>query len=108
MISLDDGKDFRFHDTRKFGKFYLVEDEVAFFSHLGPEPLSAKFSYQLLSSLLATKKGAIKPLLLNQSFIAGLGNIFIGILIRPGMEFTASFTGTEAGVVLNSISLPSD
>ena len=77
IISLDDGNELRFFDIRKFGKMYLAEDPSAWLAHLGPEPLDRSFSSAKFCQMLSQKKGAIKPLLLNQSFIAGLGNIYV-------------------------------
>ena len=46
------------------------------FGRLGPEPLESGFSVKRLAEMLAGRRGRIKPLLLDQSFIAGLGNIY--------------------------------
>ncbi len=70
------GYHLHYHDPRKFGKMEIVRDITAYFSKLGLEPLSEEFSYQAFSSLLQTKK-KIKPHLLDQRVIAGLGNIYV-------------------------------
>lgn len=77
VFSLSGGKEYRFRDVRKFGRMTLVSDPNDVLEHLGPEPLSDAFSSQRFFELLQAKRGAIKPLLLNQSFIAGLGNIYV-------------------------------
>lgn len=64
-------------DPRKFGRFYLVDDPHEITGDLGPEPLSADFTPAWLAAHLAQRRGEIKPLLLNQRFIAGLGNIYV-------------------------------
>ncbi len=64
-------------DPRKFGRFYLVDDPREVTGALGPEPLEADFTPEWLASQLAHHRGEIKPLLLNQHFIAGLGNIYV-------------------------------
>ena len=64
-------------DPRKFGRAYLVDSPDLVLSHLGPEPLDKEFSADNFVSLMSNRKGALKPLLLNQSFIAGLGNIYV-------------------------------
>lgn len=66
-----------FVDPRKFGRFYLVDDPREVTGALGPEPLSADFTPTWLAEQLAQRHGTIKPLLLNQQFIAGLGNIYV-------------------------------
>lgn len=74
---LGDGVWVVFIDQRKFGRFYLVDDPREITGDLGPEPLSADFTPAWLSAQLAQHRGEIKPLLLNQRFIAGLGNIYV-------------------------------
>ena len=46
------------------------------FPPLGPEPLDEAFTLPVFASLLSRRKGVLKPLLLDQSFVAGLGNIY--------------------------------
>ncbi len=77
VFALDGGAELRFHDPRKFGRVYLVDalDEVV--GHLGPEPLDASFSLRLFAERIAGRRGRLKPLLLNQTFVAGLGNIYV-------------------------------
>ncbi len=75
-FSLDDGHSLRFYDPRKFGRLRLVDDPAAALSDLGPEPLGDDFTAARLEEMLARRRGRIKPLLLNQRFLAGLGNIY--------------------------------
>jgi formamidopyrimidine-DNA glycosylase len=75
-LALDDGRMLVFVDTRKFGRMYLVDDPAEVVGDLGPEPLAEDFTPERLAAMLARRKGRIKALLLNQSFIAGLGNIY--------------------------------
>ncbi len=65
-----------FNDPRKFGRVWLVEDTAEIFQELGMEPLSDGFSTEWLFSALGNRQRQLKPLLLDQSFIAGLGNIY--------------------------------
>lgn len=74
--TLDNGYELRFNDARKFGRVYLVNDLNEVTGHLGPEPLADAFSLKVLRRLLANKSGGLKALLLNQSFLAGIGNIY--------------------------------
>lgn len=63
---------------RKFTQAYLVEDldEAGSLTKLGPEPLAEDFGIEDFKGLLNDRTARIKPLLLNQRFIAGIGNIY--------------------------------
>lgn len=79
-ITLDRGDELWFEDQRKFGRLYFTRDAhelAAVLSKLGPEPLEASFTRDALSELLGGRRAQLKPLLLNQGFIAGLGNIYV-------------------------------
>ncbi len=76
VFRLDDGNELRFHDPRKFGRVYLVDDPVEVVGKLGPEPLDEDFTIERFAEMLSHRRGRIKPLLLNQTFLAGLGNIY--------------------------------
>ena len=76
VIGFDDGSELRLHDTRKFGRVYLVHEAEAALSRLGPEPLDPGFTALLLGSMLERRNRQIKPLLLDQGFVAGIGNIY--------------------------------
>jgi formamidopyrimidine-DNA glycosylase len=76
VFFLDDGLEMRFNDMRKFGRVYLVGGDNPVTGPLGPEPLSADFASSDFAALIHKRSGAIKPLLLNQTFLAGLGNIY--------------------------------
>lgn len=65
-----------FVSVRKFGRMYYTSDPQSIFGDLGPEPLDAAFSSQRLHKMCHARGRQIKPLLMDQSFIAGLGNIY--------------------------------
>ncbi len=65
-----------FTDPRKFGRVWLVEDPVPIFHDLGPEPLSEAFTPDWLYEALHSRRRQLKPLLLDQTFLAGMGNIY--------------------------------
>lgn len=65
-----------FNDTRKFGRIWLTSDPAQVFGKLGPEPLSAEFTPRWLYENLRARRRQLKPLLLDQMFLAGLGNIY--------------------------------
>ncbi|MDJ0983950.1 MAG: bifunctional DNA-formamidopyrimidine glycosylase/DNA-(apurinic or apyrimidinic site) lyase [Desulfobacterales bacterium] len=77
LLDLSGGQQLRFHDTRKFGRLYLTADAAQILNRLGPEPLSRGFTQTQLAAGLKPRKRLLKPLLLDQSFIAGLGNIYV-------------------------------
>jgi len=77
VFSFADGRHLRFHDTRKFGRIHLVEDPNRILNRLGPEPLDRSFTVRLLAGRLERYRRRLKPLLLDQTFIAGLGNIYV-------------------------------
>jgi formamidopyrimidine-DNA glycosylase len=78
VLSLDDGRELRFHDTRKFGRWWLLNalGMAELEARLGVEPLDAAFTAQVLARALQGRKTKLKPLLLDQSLIAGIGNIY--------------------------------
>lgn len=75
-LRLHDGWELRFVDPRKFGRLWLVEDPAEVLGSLGPEPLDAAFSLEAFRARLAGRRARIKPLLLDQQFLAGVGNIY--------------------------------
>lgn len=86
-IRLDNGARLDFVDPRKFGRFYLVDDAKAIVDGLGIEPLSPEFTSDWLRDHLAGRRGEVKRLLLDQRFIAGLGNIYVSeSLWRAGIH----------------------
>lgn len=76
MLNLDGGIRLVLNDTRKFGRVWLVLDPHTVLENLGPEPLNGDFTHQELYRRLHTHRRQLKPLLLDQTFIAGLGNIY--------------------------------
>ncbi|MDD9956905.1 MAG: bifunctional DNA-formamidopyrimidine glycosylase/DNA-(apurinic or apyrimidinic site) lyase [Anaerolineaceae bacterium] len=75
-LQLDGGQQLRFSDARKFGRVWLTTDPGSVIGALGPEPLSRQFTSRRLRGRLAARGRAIKPLLLDQGFLAGVGNIY--------------------------------
>lgn len=65
-----------FNDTRKFGRVWLTDQAEAVTGGLGPEPLSRAFTADMLHARLHARRRHLKPLLLDQAFVAGLGNIY--------------------------------
>ncbi|MFW5708927.1 MAG: DNA-formamidopyrimidine glycosylase [Chloroflexota bacterium] len=75
-LDLDNDKQLRFSDARKFGRVYLVNslDEVN--DKIGPEPLESTFTLETFQAQLHGRQHVIKTLLLDQTFVAGIGNIY--------------------------------
>ena len=87
VFHLDDSQQLRFADMRKLGRVYLVDDAEAIVGTLGPEPLTDDFKLEDFAQILRRRSGRIKPLLLNQRFIAGVGNIYANeILFAAGIH----------------------
>jgi formamidopyrimidine-DNA glycosylase len=77
ILRFNDGRQLRFHDTRKFGRMYLLKDPAGILDRLGPEPLDKSFTVKVLAERLKRHRRLLKPLLLDQTFISGLGNIYV-------------------------------
>jgi formamidopyrimidine-DNA glycosylase len=75
---LDDGREVWFTDPRRFGEAFLIEDSELprRFARLGVEPLSEEFTPELLGELAVGRTAPLKSFLLDQSRIAGVGNIY--------------------------------
>ncbi len=76
-LALSGGKVFHFLDVRKFGRLEFCANADERLKDLGLEPLGPDFTAAWLRGALAKRKRRIKPLLLDQSLIAGLGNIYV-------------------------------
>lgn len=79
IFYLDNGKELRYHDVRKFGRMEIInkESDYRIFKNLGPEPFSKEFDEQYIKKYLSKSKKCIKEVLLNQNFVAGVGNIYV-------------------------------
>ena len=97
VFHLNDGTSIFFCDPRKFGRVWLVKDWKTVTKNLGPEPLEAEFTPQVLAQRLKNRKAPVKALLHDQSVIAGIGNMYAdealfaaGIHpLRPGGSLTS-------------------
>ena len=76
VLTFDNFYEMRFTDVRKFGRVYLVKSAEEVTSNLGPEPLSKQFTHSIFFQMLSQHKRMLKPLLLDQHFLAGMGNIY--------------------------------
>jgi formamidopyrimidine-DNA glycosylase len=76
-VALDDGRELHFADVRKFGRMLHTTDLAALLGELGPEPLDDAFTAEHLHARLRARRRVLKPLLLDQTVVAGLGNIYV-------------------------------
>jgi len=72
----ENGLQMSFNDPRKFGRVWLLEDPEEVLSKLGPEPLDSSLSPADFYERLHPRKRQLKALLLDQAFLAGIGNIY--------------------------------
>jgi formamidopyrimidine-DNA glycosylase len=76
IFHLDDGRRLVFTDRRRLGALWLLENEQAVVGKLGPEPLDMEFTVESLAERLCKRQAPIKAVLLDQAFIAGIGNMY--------------------------------
>ena len=76
-MNLDDGNGWHFLDVRKFGRLLWTRDPSDALPALGPEPLEPEFTAAWFHDALRARNRQLKPLLLDQAFLAGLGNIYV-------------------------------
>ncbi|WP_031518160.1 bifunctional DNA-formamidopyrimidine glycosylase/DNA-(apurinic or apyrimidinic site) lyase [Desulfofalx alkaliphila] len=80
LFVFDNGRQMAFADMRQFGQIHLLPNaevnKIAGIKNMGPEPLGDNFTVEYFQRELKRRRAKIKSLLLNQSFVAGLGNIY--------------------------------
>jgi formamidopyrimidine-DNA glycosylase len=88
VLELADGRELWFRDIRKFGRVgcwpadpvsgevLVAEDGARLFAAMGPEPLAETFTLKAFGDRFRGRRGRLKPLLLDQGFVAGVGNIY--------------------------------
>jgi formamidopyrimidine-DNA glycosylase len=76
VLHLNGNLDLAFNDARKFGRMWLVDEVDRVVSSLGPEPLDQSLTEAVFFERLHASHRQLKPLLLDQTFLAGLGNIY--------------------------------
>jgi formamidopyrimidine-DNA glycosylase len=96
VISFTQGSQLRFVDPRTFGEMFVtspeeLEEEIPELAHLGFDPLDDVMSWTYFAELLYSKKTKLKPLLMDQRFVAGIGNIYADeILFAAGLRYDRS------------------
>jgi formamidopyrimidine-DNA glycosylase len=107
LLDFTDGFRLAFNDTRKFGRIWLTNDPETVTGALGLEPFDPVLTPIIFFSNLHSKKKHIKSLLLDQSFLAGLGNIYVDeslhrARIHP-LRLSNSLSVEESVLLLESI-----
>ncbi len=76
VLDFESGQRLTFNDPRKFGRVWLLEDPSEVLDSLGPEPLDSNMSAQVFYERLHRHRRQLKPLIMDQGFLAGMGNIY--------------------------------
>ncbi len=107
ILNFEDGVRLVFIDPRKFGRLWLVEDPLDVVGSLGPEPFDPSLSVEAFHRRLTTRQRLLKPLLLDQTFLAGLGNIYsdeaLNLACLHPLQLSSQLTVSNAGVLLDAI-----
>jgi formamidopyrimidine-DNA glycosylase len=98
VFVFDDGSELRFVDPRTFGQVFLssgrevsVRGRPLELAHLGPDPLDDRLGAGPFATALRSRRTMLKPLLMDQRFLAGLGNIYSDeVLFATGLRFDRS------------------
>jgi formamidopyrimidine-DNA glycosylase len=104
-MAMENGKQLFFKDYRKFGRWFYFPDISELNARLGPEPLSDDFTPEWLIANLKVKNRQLKALLLDQTFVAGLGNIYVDEALwisRLHPRKISSSVGRKKGLALHS------
>jgi len=107
VFVFDDGSELRFVDPRTFGQVFLSSGAEASararpleLAHLGPDPLEDRLGAGAFAAALRARRTMLKPLLMDQRFLAGMGNIYSDeVLFATGLRFdrsAASISEAEA------------
>lgn len=107
VLEVGGGDELRFQDTRKFGRLHLTHAPQTLLDRLGLEPLGRDFTGTRFQAMLRATRRQIKPLLLDQRFLAGLGNIYVDealwtALIHP-LRISDSLSRKEASALHRAI-----
>ncbi|UHA72453.1 DNA-formamidopyrimidine glycosylase [Paenibacillus sp. 481] len=81
IFHFEDGTELRYKDVRQFGTMHLFKSgddlTMAPLHKLGIEPLSEQFTVEAFAAAMRKRRSAIKPVLLNQHIVVGIGNIYV-------------------------------
>lgn len=109
IFQMASGRSLRYHDTRKFGRMCILPLDYDFssFHGLGPEPFDPSFNADYVHQYRKGRKEPLKSLLLDQSFVAGIGNIYADEILaachlRPGRSCSRITKKDEQNIVDNT------
>ena len=86
-MHMSNGKCLRYHDPRRFGAWLWSPDGHPQLNHLGPEPLTEDFNGKRLFDLSRQRKIAVKPFIMDNKTVVGVGNIYASeALFRSGIR----------------------
>ncbi len=109
ILSLSQDARLVFNDPRKFGRVWLAANPASVLADLGPEPLSDAFTPSWLFAALRARRRQLKPLLLDQTFLAGLGNIYSDEALHLAklhpLRLSNTVSETEAAALWQAIRL---
>jgi formamidopyrimidine-DNA glycosylase len=107
IFTLEDGSRMVFNDVRKFGRMWLVEGDHPAIDKLGLEPFDENITARRFTQQLHARKRQLKPLLLDQTFLAGVGNIYADESLHMAglhpLRRSDSLTEAEAGRLLRAV-----
>ncbi len=107
VLALDDGRRLVFNDPRKFGRAWLLSDPGPLFALLGPEPFDPALTPVEFWARLQARRRRLKPLLMDQRFLAGLGNIYTDEALHVArlhpLRRAHTLTAKEAARLLEAI-----
>lgn len=103
----DSGQRLVFINPRKFGRVWLTNDPSRLLDKLGPEPLDEAFTANVFYQRLQAHKRQLKPLLMDQHFLAGMGNIYTDEALHQArlhpLRISSSLTCKEAELLWQAI-----
>ncbi|OEG00095.1 DNA-formamidopyrimidine glycosylase [Vulcanibacillus modesticaldus] len=111
VFYFNDGSELQYHDVRKFGTMELVfkgeEEKLASLKKLGQEPIDPLFDQELFKRKVQKRNIAIKKILLDQTIISGLGNIYVDDTLAMSkihpLRLGTSLTDEEIARITNSM-----
>lgn len=107
VLTLTAGIRLVFSDPRKFGRVWLVDDPQAILGALGPEPFDPQLTAEEFHRRLKQRHRQIKPLLMDQAFLAGLGNIYTDEALHLAhihpLQLSDQITLAESAQLIESI-----
>lgn len=108
IITLEDERELVFNDPRRFGivEYYPPNTTPHWLAHLGVEPFDAAFTAEYLAAQLSKRKAPVKPVLMDQKLVVGVGNIYASEalhLARISPLLSACEAGQYASALVESI-----